>query len=77
MASNNNEEIILDLEIMFSKNAIFYNQLCTAIKKYPDINWTDAFSKGQLLSKLWLIKELKSIDKNLGTVFVMGGWVCE
>lgn len=68
-------DIESDLEKIFAEDAVFFNQLITAIEKFPEINWTDAFSKGQLLSKLWLIKELKSTNINLGTIFVMGGWV--
>ena len=34
----------------------------------------DCFSRGQLLSKQWLIKELKKINKNLGTVYLCAGW---
>lgn len=66
---------IENLENTFAQDAIFYSQLTTAIEKFPNINWTDAFSKGQLFSKLWLIRELKSINLDLGTVFIMGGWV--
>lgn len=34
----------------------------------------DCFSRGQLASKLWLIKELKQLDIDLGTVFLCAGW---
>lgn len=34
----------------------------------------DCFSRGQLQSKLWIIKELKKLDLNLGTVFLCAGW---
>lgn len=34
----------------------------------------DCFSRGQLQSKLWLIKELKKLNVNLGTVFIYAGW---
>jgi hypothetical protein len=35
----------------------------------------DCFSRGQLLSKLWLIKELQKLKINeLGTVFLCAGW---
>jgi len=34
----------------------------------------DCFSRGQLLSKQWLISELEKIDKNLGTVYLCAGW---
>ncbi len=34
----------------------------------------DCFSRGQLSSKLWLIKELKKVKKDLGTVYLCAGW---
>ena len=36
--------------------------------------WDDCFSRGQIESKLWLIKELKQCNIDLGTVFLCGGW---
>lgn len=41
--------------------------------KVPDLN--DFFSKGQVQSKLWLIRELrKVVDGSLGNVAFYGGW---
>lgn len=34
----------------------------------------DCFSRGQLNSKIWLVKELKKLDIDLGTVFLCAGW---
>ena len=34
----------------------------------------DCFSRGQLRSKLWLIKELNDLNLDLGTVFLCAGW---
>lgn len=34
----------------------------------------DCFSRGQLSSKIWLIKELKKLNLNLGTVYLCAGW---
>ncbi len=34
----------------------------------------DCFSRGQISSKLWLIKELKKVRKELGTVYLCAGW---
>lgn len=34
----------------------------------------DCFSRGQLHSKLWLVNELKTLDIELGTVFLCAGW---
>lgn len=36
--------------------------------------WDDCFARGQLQSKAWLVKELKELDPNLGTVFLCAGW---
>lgn len=69
------ELLLLGLEEIFPENNLFFRQLRTAIEKYPNANWNDALSKGQILSKLWLIDELKKLDLDLGTVFVLGGWV--
>ena len=35
---------------------------------------TDCFARGQLKSKLWLIKELKKCNVDLGTVYICAGW---
>lgn len=34
----------------------------------------DCFSRGQLMSKLWLINELAKLKLDLGTVFLSAGW---
>ena len=34
----------------------------------------DCFSRGQLQSKLWLVRELKKLDLDLGMVFLCAGW---
>lgn len=36
--------------------------------------WDDCFSRGQLQSKAWLVRELKELDPKLGTVFICAGW---
>lgn len=36
--------------------------------------WNDCFSRGQLQSKLWLVKELNRLDLDLGIVFLCAGW---
>tara|TARA_B100000959_G_scaffold114569_1_gene120780 strand:- start:6157 stop:7731 length:1575 start_codon:yes stop_codon:yes gene_type:complete len=41
-------------------------------KEKPEYNLHDAFTQGQLRSKLWLLKHLR--DMNLGTVFICAGW---
>lgn len=34
----------------------------------------DCFSRGQLLSKQWLVNELQKLDLDLGVVFLCAGW---
>ena len=41
-------------------------------KEKPEYNLHDAFTQGQLRSKLWLLKHLRGMD--LGTVFICAGW---
>ena len=45
---------------------------------YPDIDWLNVLSRGQLDSKIWLISELEKLDVELGTflgtIFLCGGW---
>ena len=58
-------------------NEVFYipfiRNLKTAIKKYPEIDFSDALSIGQMRSKQWLITILNDTP-NLGTIFILGGW---
>jgi hypothetical protein len=45
------------------------------MEKFPDANWGDAMSRGQIRSKLWLIHELIRNDfTRLGHVCICGGW---
>jgi hypothetical protein len=40
-----------------------------------DIEWDgDCLSRGQLISKTWLIDELQKLDLDLGVVFLCAGW---
>jgi len=49
--------------------------MARAIQSFPDAPWADAFSKGQLRSKLWLIDELTKIQTSFSCVYTMGGWL--
>jgi len=51
----------------------YLNNIGEAMKMYPEFD-VDSLSKGQLYSKLWLVKELKKISPYYGTVFLLGGW---
>ena len=52
------------------------SQLIEGMRKYKDDDSfnTDCFSRGQLESKLWLVKELSELKVDLGTVFLCAGW---
>lgn len=41
-----------------------------------EINLDDHFSRGQMMSKLWMVEELRNVleGNNLGTVLLYGGW---
>lgn len=45
-----------------------------AVTRFPQANWNDALSWGQLQSKMWLIDELAKLDVDLGLTYVLGGW---
>jgi len=57
----------------FNTTYEFLNNIAELIKQYPDFN-LDCLSKGQLYSKLWIIKELKRINCDLGNVGLLCGW---
>ena len=57
----------------------FLSNLKTTIKKYPDVDFSDALSIGQIKSKNWLIDRLhwETCDGYLpgnGMIFIVGGW---
>lgn len=43
-------------------------------KEFPDANWEDCLSQGQLDSKLWIMDELIRLDLDLYNIFIYGGW---
>lgn len=55
-------------------NSMFFDNFGQLLNKYPNIDLTDLFSKGQIQSKRWLVEQLLNINLNLGTVFLCGGW---
>ena len=44
------------------------------IRSFPRLNVKDAYARGQLHSKKWLVTELEKIGMHLGTVFLCAGW---
>ena len=49
-------------------------RLGKVMNAYPNVNWLDVLSRGQLDSKIWLISKLEQLDIELRTVFICGGW---
>jgi len=81
-----------DLKFFGQAVSAYYNNvnesvddLTDAMSSYPELNWTDALSRNQIKSKVWLLEKLKAHDlepKNASTIFdpgqtsvVVGGWV--
>ncbi len=57
----------------FNTTYEFLNNIGETIKQYPNFN-LDCLSKGQLYSKLWVIKELQKLNIHLGTIHIYCGW---
>lgn len=64
--------ILNGLELLYPDNSVI-SQLKRALHSYPEAEsgLIDAYSIGQIKSKLWLIKHLPD---NLGKVFICAGW---
>jgi len=56
------------------KSTYFIKTFLQTINKFPNVNWTDNFSNGQIDSKLWLIEELEKLNLDLGKTFLLAGW---
>lgn len=69
---SNTVNLLNGLEYLYPNNTTI-SQLKRTLHKFPECEtvMTDAFSLGQLKSKLWLIENLPD---NLGTVFICAGW---
>jgi hypothetical protein len=61
--------------MLFSKKYNDIRDIVLAVTKYPEYQWQDAWSNGQLESKTWLVDELSNIQKYFACVYVIGGWV--
>ena len=67
--------ILRGLEEMYKEHA-FIARLRHCIETYPDLNWGDAMSRGQITSKMWLLEQLQLENRvQLGRVVICGGWV--
>lgn len=78
-AANSEDEMYLDeissaLALMYPEELIF-----KIINKYfresnDPLSIQDAFSRGQVQSKIWLTQELKKVNSHFDTVYHLGGW---
>lgn len=51
------------------------HDVARTVREFPDANFRDAFSHGQLASKAWAVEQLLKLERRrLGCVFVLGGW---
>ena len=70
---NNTVKILNGLSEIYN-DIPFISNLKIAMKKYPDVDFSDTLSLGQIRSKKWLIDTLYELNINLGTIFLLGGW---
>ena len=68
----NQYSILRLLEFYVDKKSL--TTLTKTIKNFPKSNIKDAYSRGQLYSKKWLVSEVEKIGMHLGTVFLCAGW---
>ncbi len=64
--------VFSSLDLIYPKNSVTSN-ITKVIQKFPEIEEQlfDAYSLGQVKSKLWLIEHLPN---NLGKIFICAGW---
>jgi len=68
-----------DIEVLRKTLSLFVKSetldtLVKTLRTFPESTIKDAFARGQLLSKKWLVTEIEKISMNLGTVFLCAGW---
>ncbi len=58
----------------YTESSLIKN-LRKTMARYPEIDFSDAFSRNQIISKVWLKKELLNcFGKDLGAVHILCGW---
>jgi len=85
--SNDNIELVRnavinkgdDIEVLRKTLSLFIKSesletLVKTIRNFPNTNIKDAFARGQLHSKKWLVEELEKCSMHLGTIFLCAGW---
>lgn len=68
-----------DIEVLRKTLSLFVKSetldtLVKTLRTFPDSAIKDAFARGQLHSKKWLVSEVEKIGMHLGTVFLCAGW---
>ena len=69
------QALLPTFDLMLADLARSYTSLGRAILRFPKAPWEDALSHGQLQSKAWAIGELARLRRNLGVVYIVGGWL--
>ena len=69
-----NKQIPALMNMFIENPPALFDTLPRAIRTFPDVDFRDAFSRGQISSKKWLVEELVKLNINLGTVFLCAGW---
>ena len=68
-----------DIEVLRKTLSLFVKSetldtLVKTLRTFPESAIKDAFARGQLHSKKWLVSEVEKIGMHLGTVFLCAGW---
>lgn len=66
------EEISSALQLLYPNEELF-NILAKYYRSHT-VNIADAFSRGQVNSKIWAMQELQKIQTTFDTVYVLGAW---
>ena len=68
-----------DIEVLRKTLSLFIKSetldtLVKTLRTFPESAIKDAFARGQLHSKKWLVSEVENIGMHLGTIFLCAGW---
>ena len=69
-----NKDIRASISLFIDKPPVLFDTLPRTMRMFPDVDLRDAFSRGQISSKKWLVDELKVLNLDLGTIFLCAGW---
>ena len=68
----NPDTLLHGLEVWYESD--FIRDLRRAMRKYPNVDFSDMLSEGQIRSKRWLVNELINVGRPVGTAFLCAGW---